>query len=142
MRRSSTRGERGSDVAHCSVGAPKRPKASDIMRSSCGGVSDASWRSAPPRCLLAVSRGGGARWGVAIGLLLLVLIPAVIAQSLRRAPGYQSATRAFLEGRYDEVPSLMSDLDQQDPTVAALKARALIARGKYDDAEALLRPVA
>jgi tetratricopeptide (TPR) repeat protein len=84
--------------------------------------------------------------GVSSGLVLLAIIPAAIAQSSRRAPapppGLQSAVRALMEGRYDEVAPLTEKLDQQDPNVAAVRARALIARGRYSDAEALLRPIA
>jgi tetratricopeptide (TPR) repeat protein len=79
------------------------------------------------------------------GLVLLAIIPAGMAQSSRRSaplpPGVQSAARAIVEGRYDEVPGLVEKLDQQDPNVAAVKARALIARGRYQEAESLLRPI-
>jgi len=79
-------------------------------------------------------------------LVLLALIPVGIAQSSKRPaplpPGLQSASRALIEGRYDEVPALVEKLDQQDPNVAAVRARALIARGRYQEAEALLRPIA
>jgi tetratricopeptide (TPR) repeat protein len=75
--------------------------------------------------------------------VLLALIPAGLAQSSRRPaplpPGLQSASRAIIEGRYDEVAGLTDKLDPQDPNVAAVRARALIARGRYQEAEALLR---
>src|SRR5262245_38219375 len=83
--------------------------------------------------------------GLAVGLVLLALIPVLVAQARRPAalpPGLQSANKAVLEGRFDEVPGLVATLDQQDPRVVAVKARALIARGKYQDAEAALRPAA
>ena len=64
------------------------------------------------------------------------------AQARRTQPPLQPATRAWLEGRYDEVESLTASLDQRDPNVVALKARAAIARGRFADAEAALRPVA
>jgi cellulose synthase operon protein C len=65
------------------------------------------------------------------------------AQAPRRASSpLQAATRAYIEGRYAEVETLADKLDGRDPAVPALKARALIARGKYGDAEAVLRPVA
>jgi len=69
----------------------------------------------------------------------------VIAQAPRRAAAasatpLQAATRALIEGRYDDVPALADKLDQ--PTAAALKARALLERGRYADAESLLKPVA
>jgi tetratricopeptide (TPR) repeat protein len=76
----------------------------------------------------------------------------VIAQTQRRAAGppaapppatpYDAAMRVFIEGRFDEVDSLAGKLNANDPNVVALKARAMIARGKYADAEALLQPVA
>jgi tetratricopeptide (TPR) repeat protein len=75
--------------------------------------------------------------------LLLVLPVLAAAQAPRRTPqGLQAATRAILEGRYDEVETLTEKLDARDPAVAALRGRAAIARGRYADAEALLRPVA
>ena len=81
--------------------------------------------------------------GLAIVLVLLALLPGAIAQSSRRsATGLQAATRALLEGRYDEVASLTSQLDQQDPAVVTVNARAMIARGRYPEAEAALRPAA
>src|SRR5262245_26152315 len=54
----------------------------------------------------------------------------------------QAATRALIEGKYDEIATLTEKLDARDPTVVALKARAAIERGRYSDAEAMLRPVA
>ena len=49
--------------------------------------------------------------------------------------------RALIEGRYDEAETLADKLDSRDPNVAAIKAQAAIARGRYAPAEALLRPV-
>ena len=47
------------------------------------------------------------------------------AQPARRAPSpVQSAVRALVEGRYDEVESLTDKLDLRDPNVAAVRARA------------------
>src|SRR5215510_14478294 len=54
----------------------------------------------------------------------------------------QAATRALIEGKYDEIATLTEKLDARDPNVVALKARAAIERGHYADAEAMLRPVA
>ena len=82
-------------------------------------------------------------FGVAALLVLLAVIPVLVAQSSRRTPpGLQEATRALIEGRYDEVAALTAKLDPQDPQVAAVKARALIARGRYQEAESGLRPIA
>jgi tetratricopeptide (TPR) repeat protein len=52
---------------------------------------------------------------------------------------YRAATRALNEGRYDDVDAIA---DKADPNVVAVKARAAIARGRYPQAEAMLRPVA
>src|SRR5262252_8099709 len=74
---------------------------------------------------------------------IAVLAPRVAAQASRRqAPALQQAARAYVEGRYDEVDQLTDKLDSRDPNVVALKAQAGIARGRYGQAEALLRPVA
>ena len=77
----------------------------------------------------------------AIVSVLLVIVPGA-AQAPRRAlQPVQIASRAFLEGRYDEVDQLTDKLDARDPNVAALRARAAIARGRYAPAEAALRPI-
>ena len=74
-------------------------------------------------------------------LAFLVLPSYGTAQAPRRpATPLQAAVRAFNEGRYDEVESAADKLDPRDPAVIALKARAAIARGRYDAAEAMLRP--
>ena len=78
-------------------------------------------------------------------LAAVVLIPVVLAQARRPAPlptGLVSAQRALVEGRYDEVAGLTAALDPQDPNVAAVRARALIARGRYQEAETALGPIA
>jgi tetratricopeptide (TPR) repeat protein len=65
------------------------------------------------------------------------------AQAPRRAnQGLQAVARALIEGRYDDVDALADKLDTKDPAVVALKARAAIARGRYAQAESMLRPVA
>src|SRR5262245_28926797 len=76
----------------------------------------------------------------------------VLAQGQRRAAAPRSApppatpleaaTRLFFDGKYDDLDSAIEKLDGRDPNVVALKARGLIARGKYADAETLLQPVA
>src|ERR1700681_4001116 len=82
---------------------------------------------------------------VSVGLVVLGLVvfgAVAAAQARRNQPPLQAATRALLDGRYDEVDQLTAQLDQRDPGVVALKARAAIARGRYADAEAALRPPA
>jgi tetratricopeptide (TPR) repeat protein len=67
------------------------------------------------------------------------------AQAPRRPQAetpYRTATRALNEGRYGDVDAMAEKLDLRDPYIAAVKARAAIARGHYAQAEALLRPVA
>src|SRR5215470_2668714 len=76
----------------------------------------------------------------------------LIAQGQRRAAAprpspppatpLEAATRLFYEGKFDDLDSAIAKLDGRDPGVVALKAQALIARGKYADAEGLLQPVA
>jgi tetratricopeptide (TPR) repeat protein len=76
-------------------------------------------------------------------LAFLVLPSSGTAQAPRRpAQGdtpYRAAVRALNEGRYDDVDALK---DTPDPSIAAVKGKAAIARGRYAQAEALLRPVA
>src|SRR5262245_21126272 len=76
-------------------------------------------------------------------LAFLALPTAGTAQAPRRVPMPLSplagATRALNEGKYDEAIALADKLDARDPGVAALKARAAIGRGRYQEAEALLR---
>ncbi len=59
-----------------------------------------------------------------------------------QAPPVSPAVRAFVEGRYAEVDRLTAATAATDPNAAAIAARADIARGRYDDAEHLLEPVA
>ena len=83
------------------------------------------------------------RFLLAAALAFLVLPSSGTAQAPRRpATPQQAAVRALNEGRYDEVDAAVDKLDARDPAIVALKAKAAIARGKYDAAEALLRPVA
>ena len=81
--------------------------------------------------------------GAVAVLAVLSVITVAVAQSRRpQPPAIEQATRALLEGRYDQVPGIVEKLDAQDPAVAALVARASIARGKYQEAETALRPIA
>ncbi|MGB7220152.1 MAG: tetratricopeptide repeat protein [Vicinamibacterales bacterium] len=79
---------------------------------------------------------------VIAGVLLGIPIVSATAQVPRAGGPLQAATRAFIEGRFDQIESLTATLDADDPSVVALKARAAIARGRYQEAEAMLRPVA
>src|SRR5205823_7286857 len=78
---------------------------------------------------------------VALVLLGLPIVSATAQGPRRPSQPLQAAMRAFIEGRYDEVDLLTANLDARDPEVVAVKARAAIARGRYDQAETMLRPV-
>ena len=83
--------------------------------------------------------------GIALlaGVASLSVLPVVRAQSDRRNPAATAlalAERALVEGRLDEVATLTDKLDPQDPGVVAARARVHIARGRYQEAEAALRP--
>ena len=81
--------------------------------------------------------------GIVAALAVLSVITVAVAQSRRpQPPAIEQATRALNEGHYDRVAGLLEKLDAQDPTVAALIARAEIARGHYQQAETALRPIA
>ena len=76
-------------------------------------------------------------------VMLALMIPRAVAQSSRKLPpGLASAQVAINEGRYDEVATLTAQLDQQDPAVVAVRAKAMIERGRYDEAMTALRPAA
>src|SRR5258705_3270187 len=82
-----------------------------------------------------------------VASLAVFALPAFgIAQAPRRSPSLlaplQLANRALVEGKYDEIEALTEKLDARDPNVVAVRARALIARGRYAQAEAALRAVA
>ncbi len=87
--------------------------------------------------------------GLAAALVLGATLSVAVAQSRRPGPASppppqtpaQLATRALVEGRFDEVRTLTQN-DRVDPVMVAIRARADIAQGRYSDAESLLRPVA
>lgn len=78
--------------------------------------------------------------------LLLFVLSGWVAGSAIAAPPVKptlaAATRALVEGRYDEVDQIVDKLDLKDPAVVVVKARAEIARGRYQPAEKLLQPAA
>ena len=77
---------------------------------------------------------------IALVLLGLPIVTATAQGPRRPSPPMQAASRALIEGRYDEIDMVTAKLDQADPDVIAVKARAAIARGRYEQAEAMLRP--
>ena len=77
------------------------------------------------------------------GLLLLAAgtVPTAQAPASRQAaPTSSPAARALNAGQYDEVERLLKAAT--DPTSIALRARAHVAQGRYQEAQALLTPVA
>ena len=79
-------------------------------------------------------------WWSARVLLALPILTATAQGPRRPSEPMQAAVRALIEGRYDEVDIVTAKLDAADPDVIAVKARAAIARGRYEQAEAMLRP--
>jgi len=77
---------------------------------------------------------------IALVLLGLPILTATAQGPRRPSEPMQAAVRALIEGRYDEVDIVTAKLDGADPEVIAVKARAAIARGRYEQAEAMLRP--
>ena len=55
---------------------------------------------------------------------------------------HEQATAAIAHGRYDEAEALAATREDDDPAAVALRARLLVQRGEYLDAEALLTAVA
>jgi Flp pilus assembly protein TadD len=77
---------------------------------------------------------------------LLLLIAGTVpsaqtpAQRQQAAPTASPAARALNAGQYEEVERLLKSAT--DPASVALRARAQIARGQYQEARTLLTPVA
>jgi tetratricopeptide (TPR) repeat protein len=76
---------------------------------------------------------------IAVALLGLPIVTATAQGPRRPSQPMQAAVRALIEGRFDEIDIVTAKLDQADPDVIAVKARAAIARGRYAQAEAMLR---
>src|SRR5262245_46638763 len=100
-------------------------------------------RSAPGlQPIIRIGMSRTSRFLLAAALAFLVLPSSGTAQAPRRpSTPLQAAARALNEGKFDDVDAAVEKLDARDPAVTALKARAAIARGRYDAADALLRPV-
>ena len=79
---------------------------------------------------------------IALVLLVLPIVTATAQGPRRPSQPMQAALRALIEGRFDEVDIVTAKLDQADPDVIAVKARAAIARGRYEQAESMLRTAA
>ena len=74
-------------------------------------------------------------------LLIAGTVPSAQAPAGRQAaPTSSPAARALNAGQFDEVERLLKSAT--DPSSIALRARAQIAQGRYEDAQALLTPVA
>ena len=78
---------------------------------------------------------------VAVAVGVSGLVGSAHAQ-VRGGTAVQAATRALFEGRYDEVAAMGQTPETFDVALVPLRAQAHIARGRYAEAEALLRPEA
>jgi len=76
---------------------------------------------------------------IVLVLLGLPIVTATAQGPRRPSQPMQAAVRALIEGRFDEIDMVTAKLDQADPDVIAVKARAAIARGRYEQAETMLR---
>jgi cellulose synthase operon protein C len=81
------------------------------------------------------------RWFVGGCALVLATLTVPTAQTpgqpARPLTPIEQAAKAINEGRYDEVDAILKN--ESDARVPALRAQALVARGRYADAEALLK---
>src|SRR5687768_5629403 len=88
-----------------------------------------------------MSRSKRMRWFVGGCALVLATLTVPTAQTpappARPLTPVDHAARAINEGRYDEVDAIIKS--ESDPRVPGLRAQALVARGRYADAEALLK---
>lgn len=85
-----------------------------------------------------------ARHALALAFLVAVSVATPATQTrpvpAQRNSVYDAALFSLNTGKYDDVDRLLRD--EKDTRAFALRARALIARGHYQDAEKLLTPVA
>lgn len=82
-----------------------------------------------------------------LALALLAWPAPIAAQQVRYTSAqeqqfYESGSRALAHGAFDEAERLAASRADTDPSGGALRARLLIERGRYADAEALLKPIA
>ena len=79
-------------------------------------------------------------WRVCVACALVLVagtvLPSAQAPAGRQPSAASPASRAFNAGQFDEVEGLLRSAT--DPAAIALRARAMIARGRYSDAEKLL----
>ena len=66
-------------------------------------------------------------------VLLGALLVAAIEPAAQSQPAPSPAAQAFREGQYEQVERLLQSAT--DPASLALRARALVALGRYDDGE-------
>ena len=55
---------------------------------------------------------------------------------------HEQATAALAHGKHDEAAELASERPDDDPSAAALRARLLVLRGQYREAETMIAPIA
>src|SRR5262245_34532865 len=71
-----------------------------------------------------------------LGALLLAAVTQPYAQSSAQSTPADAALRALKVGNFDEVDKLLATAT--DPRSLGVRGRALVARGRYDEAEKLL----
>src|SRR3954471_3997907 len=76
----------------------------------------------------------------AVAVLALLFTSGTLPSAQARNTPLDNAANLIKVGQYDEVEPLLRD--EKDPRAIALRARAHIARGRYQDAEKLLTPAA
>ncbi len=94
------------------------------------------------------------RASLLVGLSLIALPRSVSTTTFRQVPAtsdvralgeeavYRLAARALARGRLDEAEAIAKARGPEDPAAVVVRARVAIARGRYADAETLLRPLA
>ncbi len=84
------------------------------------------------------------RWRACLALLVALALPAISSAQTAEADlaFHQQVTRALAHGDFEAAGDLAGTREPSDPAAAALRARLLIETGRYEEAEALLAPVA
>ena len=85
--------------------------------------------------------------GCCLACFLATFPPATLGQRLpvtqaQELTFHQGTTRALAQGRVEDAEALAASRAADDPAAAAVRARVLISRGRYQEAEQLLVPIA
>tara|TARA_B100001123_G_scaffold451313_1_gene630639 strand:- start:13741 stop:16305 length:2565 start_codon:yes stop_codon:yes gene_type:complete len=74
-------------------------------------------------------------------VVAILLGPFVGVNKAQDRSFYRETAAAFAHGKLDELNELLTGYEEADPDVVAVRARMLVRRGAYKDAEQLLRSV-